>query len=84
MWLSIVQSTHNHPIRGSPDTMDALSLAKRLLDSTGYIPFIKLSAAFLIGLLPYIYLPLSANLLPENKSMSWGHVATFEGFSTTF
>lgn len=55
-------------------------LRHKLLAPGGYIPFIKLAVAFLVGLLPYIYMPLSANLLPENKSMSWGHVATMEGF----
>lgn len=40
--------------------------------------FVNLSACFIIGLLPYAYLPIAATIAP--KQGSWGHVSTLQGF----
>ena len=41
---------------------------------------IYLGLSFTAGLLPYLYLPLSAILYPESKGGSWGDTSSFEGF----
>jgi hypothetical protein len=51
-----------------------------LFAKDGYACLALLSAAFLLGLTPYAYLPVSANWFPDSKWMSWGHVATLQGF----
>lgn len=43
-----------------------------------YMLLLKLSLAFIIGVLPYLYLPIAAMISP--KAGSWGHVTTFQGF----
>ena len=40
--------------------------------------FILLSFAFILGLLPYVYLPLAAIYRPQ--AGGWGHVSTWSGF----
>lgn len=39
-----------------------------------------LALAFFVGLLPYIYIPLSSIMYPANKSASWGQVDNWSGF----
>ena len=39
---------------------------------------VQLGVAFIAGLLPYLYIPIAANMNPTHGS--WGHVKTFEGF----
>lgn len=40
--------------------------------------FVQLSSAFLLGIAPYAYLPLSELFNPQRGS--WGHVTTLDGF----
>ncbi len=43
-----------------------------------YALFGKISLAFIIGVIPYAYLPIAATISP--KAGSWGHVTTIQGF----
>jgi hypothetical protein len=43
-----------------------------------YKLLMELSVAFIVGILPYFYLPISALISP--KPGSWGHVTTISGF----
>jgi hypothetical protein len=59
-----------------PLILSILFLIRNLLYKRPAI-LLYLSLAFLIGILPYIYLPLAAIYNPQPGS--WGHVATFSG-----